>query len=88
MKNLPTYDKWINEEKMNEFLKIDMKKVENFLADLKTKIKDSSTVNSIQRFVRMNTLDPYSNFNEIISLLSAQYSKNREVMAVIKNHAV
>jgi hypothetical protein len=86
MKNLPTYNQWLSENEVNEFLKTDVRKVHHFLIELGKKIKDSRVVSDIKQAVAMMEIDPYMTYKGIMDRLADTYKNNREVMQVVSKH--
>ena len=92
MKNLKTFEEFLNESKniteedLNEFLKVDYNKIQNFLKDLKHEIKNPKLVTTINNFISAAIADPYSNYRDIMSNLEHYFGKEKEVMALVKKH--
>jgi len=86
MKNLQTYHDWQTDNEVNEFLKIENKKIESFLKDIKSKVKDSRLIKSIEDTVNMAIVDPYNNFSKIMRDLKITYRNNNEVLSVINQY--
>jgi len=86
MKNIPTYNEWLAEAELNEFLKTDMKKIENFLKELTRKVKDNKVVNDIKGQINMMVIDPYTTYREVMSNILHAYRGNKEVMQLATQH--
>lgn len=86
MKNLQTYHDWQIDNEVNEFLKIESKRIESFLKDIKSKVKDARLVKTIEDTVNMAIVDPYNNFSKIMRDLKTVHQNNREVLSVINQY--
>lgn len=89
MKNLKTFEEFVNESKeaeLNEFLRKDALKVDKFLSDLKKKVRDSRLIDDIKTSISMIIIDPYTTYEDLMKELIGRYKKNQEVVALAQQH--
>lgn len=79
MKNIPTFEEYLNESEVNELLKVDMAKVEKFVDELVSKIKNGKLASEIRKFAALQKIDPYSNVNTIIGNIKWKFEKEPEL---------
>jgi len=91
MKHIHTFESFLNEQlneesrnsanesELNELLKVDMAKVEDFVDKLLSKIKNSKLASEIRKFAAMQKIDPSSNFVEIIDNIKWKFGQEPEL---------
>lgn len=88
MKYIPTFESFVNES-LNEMTRIDNVKINSLLKKLKKLVKSDNTYNDIEDFVRMDTLDVYTDYTGLIDHLRARFpqvfQKDKEVQAALES---
>ena len=91
MKHIHTFESFLNEQRneeirnsandseVNELLKVDMAKVEEFVDNLVAKIKNSKLASEIRKFAAMQKIDPSANFVEIIDNIKWKFGREPEL---------
>ena len=80
IKKFENFDNNSNSTKVNEdILKVDMAKVEDFVNNLISKIKNSKLSNEIRKFAALQKFDPYSNFKEIVNNIKWKFGEEPEL---------
>lgn len=69
----------LTEAEVNELLKVDMAKVEDFVDNLVAKIKNSKLASEIRKFAAMQKIDPSANFVEIIDNIKWKFGSEPEL---------
>ena len=69
----------LTEAEVNELLKVDMAKVEEFVDNLVAKIKNSKLASEIRKFAAMQKIDPHANFVEIIDNIKWKFGQEPEL---------
>jgi hypothetical protein len=68
-----------NEAEVNELLKVEMAKVEEFVDKLLSKIKNSKLATEIRKFAALQKIDPSSNYSEIIDNIKWKFGREPEL---------
>jgi hypothetical protein len=68
-----------NEEEVNELLKIEMAKVEEFVDKLLSKIKNGKLATEIRKFAALQKIDPSANSTEIIDNIKWKFGQEPEL---------
>jgi len=84
MKHIKSYDQFIHEGKVNEILRVDSKKLENFMKMIAKKITDSKLVTDVKQFIATRAIDPYNNFEDIMHQIEHQFSKDKTLLSLVK----
>lgn len=82
MKYVKTFEDFINEssnEEVNELLKVDMAKIEDFVDKLVSKIKNGKLAKEIRNFAALQKIDPSANFSEIIGNIKWKFGEEPEL---------
>jgi len=80
IKKFENFDNNSNLTKVNEdLLKGDMAKIEDFVNNLISKIKNSKLANEIRHFVSLQEIDPYATFSEIIGNIKWKFGEEPEL---------
>ena len=83
MKNLPTFEEFVNESEVNELLKIDSQKLDDFLKRISIKIKDSSLLSDIKDFISMQKIDPYQTYGRVLSDMLIRFRNEKPLLQLI-----
>jgi hypothetical protein len=84
MKNLPTFEEFVNESEVNELLKLDSQKLDDFLKRISTKIKDSTLLSDIKDFIAMQKIDPYQSYSHVLSNMLIHFRNEKPLLQLIK----
>ena len=84
-RHIPSFDEFINESEVNELLKVDLKKLNGFVAKVANKIKDSNLISDVKTFIAMNQVDPYQNYTHILKDMQIRFRDNRPLLQLIYN---
>ena len=84
MKNLPTFEEFVNESEVNELLKIDSQKLDDFLKRISTKIKDSTLLSDIKDFIAIQKIDPYQSYSHVLSDMLIRFRSEKPLLQLIK----
>ena len=84
MKNLPTFEEFVNESEVNELLKIDSQKLDDFLKRISTKIKDSTLLSDINDFIAIQKIDPYQSYSHVLSDMLIRFRNEKPLLQLIK----
>lgn len=76
MKYLKTFESY---SVINEITTQDLSKVKVLLSSIKNSIKDEKLYREIEKFVDMNTLDPYNTYYDIARGISITFPELEEV---------
>jgi hypothetical protein len=68
-----------NEAEVNELLKVEMAKVEEFVDKLLSKIKNSKLASEIRKFTALQKIDPSSNYAEIVDNIKWKFGREPEL---------
>ena len=82
MKYVKTFEDFINEssnEEVNELLKVDMAKIEDFVDKLVSKIKNGKLAKEIRNFAALQKIDPSANFSEIVGNIKWKFGQEPEL---------
>ena len=80
IKNFENFDNNSNSTKVNEdILKVDAAKIEDFVTNLISKIKNSKLANEIRKFTALQRIDPYANFKEIVGNIKWKFGEEPEL---------
>jgi hypothetical protein len=86
MKYMQTFESFLNESReienhseVNELLKVDMAKVEDFVDKLVSKIKNGKLANEIRKFAALQKIDPSANFSEIVGNIKWKFGQEPEL---------
>jgi hypothetical protein len=84
MRHLPTFEEFINESEVNELLKIDSQKLDDFLKRISSKIKDSRLLSDIKDFIAMQKIDPYQSYSRVLSDMLIRFRNEKPLLQLIK----
>jgi len=69
---------WMGES-VNELLKVDMAKIEDFVDKLVSKIKNGKLASEIRKFAALQKIDPSANFSEIVGNIKWKFGQEPEL---------
>jgi len=80
IKKFENFDNNSYSTKVNEdILKVDMAKIEDFVNNLISKIKNSKLANEIRKFAALQKIDPNASFSEIIGNIKWKFGEEPEL---------
>jgi hypothetical protein len=74
----------LNESEVNELLKAESKKLENFIKKLASKISDSKIVSDVKKFMSSRSIDPYNTYEDILHQIANHFDNNKNITSLIK----
>jgi hypothetical protein len=77
MKHFHTFESFLREsshvKRVDELRTEDLEKLNTLLSNIKEKIKDTSIYKQIEKFIAFHKVDPYTNYNEIVSWVKEKF---------------